>query len=57
MSAQWDIIDEDDLLDKWGLTRSDVDDILERWLAGEDVSEGFEDDGTEALIKEDEDGS
>lgn len=29
----------------------DVDDILERWLNGEDVSD-FEDDGAEALTKE-----
>ena len=33
---------------------SEVDDILERWLAGEDVSE-WEDDGTIAEIKEDAD--
>ena len=35
---------------------SEVDDILERWLAGEDVSE-WEDDGTIAEIKEDADGA
>ena len=34
--------------------QAEVDDILERWLAGEDVSE-WEDDGTIAEIKEDAD--
>ncbi len=34
---------------------TDVDDILERWLNGEDVSD-FEDDGAEALTKEEYDG-
>ena len=34
---------------------NDVDDILERWLNGEDVSD-FEDDGAQALTKEEYDG-
>lgn len=55
MSDEWDIVDEEELFDKWGFTPSEVDDILERWLAGEDVSE-FEDDGSIALTKEEYDG-
>lgn len=43
-----------DALDHLGEDEN-VDDILERWLNGEDVSD-FEDDGAEALIKEDNDG-
>ena len=55
MKREWNVLDDDALLDDWGLTPSDVDDILERWLNGEDVSD-FEDDGAEALTKEDYDG-
>ncbi len=49
--------DEDwnDLLDTFETgDLSEVDDILERWLNGEDVSD-WEDDGSIAEIKEDED--
>jgi hypothetical protein len=55
MSIEWRILSDAEVEDEWGLTPSDVDDILERWLNGEDVSD-FEDDGAEALIKEANDG-
>lgn len=48
----WRVLTDEELESDWGITRSDVDDILERWLDGEDVSD-FEDDGAEALTKED----
>lgn len=51
----WHIVTEAEMLEDWGLTKSDVDDILERWLNGEDVSD-FDDDGAEALTKEEHDG-
>lgn len=51
MNIEWRILTDAELEDEWGLTPSDVDDILERWLNGEDVSD-FEDDGAVALTKE-----
>lgn len=44
-----------DLDDDEAAELAEVDDILERWLNGEDVSD-FEDDGAKALTKEEHDG-
>lgn len=45
----WDEYDDDD--PAW----SAADAELERWLAGEDLSEEFEDDGSTTLTKEEAD--
>lgn len=48
--------DDDEYLDVYQREAlENVDDILERWLNGEDVSD-YEDDGAEALTKEERDG-
>lgn len=58
MSDMWDDLEMD-----WGFfmaeydvdDEEDVDDILERWLNGEDVSD-YEDDGAQAQTKEEKHG-